>query len=151
SGDYFHYDSIQDDAHFDPIRDIPAFRAFMSAARPDRNYAAVWRRAPGYNPDQPPRFLPVERHHVDPAAPPTGCLELMAKGFRPISISVVELPGDGALAAASLWQQPVVQVGDRDGLARRRANAAVALARLGSPDEVQRLLEHRPDPSVRSY
>jgi formylglycine-generating enzyme required for sulfatase activity len=39
----------------------------------------------------------------------------------------------------------------REKLAKRQANAAVALFRLGQPGKVWPLLEHRPDPRVRSY
>ena len=40
---------------------------------------------------------------------------------------------------------------DREHLAKRQANAAVALLRLGQPDGVWPLLKHSPDPRVRSY
>ncbi len=40
---------------------------------------------------------------------------------------------------------------DKEHLAKRQANAAVALLRLGQPDVVWPLLKHGPDPRVRSY
>ncbi len=40
---------------------------------------------------------------------------------------------------------------DKEHLAKRQANAAVALLRLGQPDGVWPLLKHSPDPRVRSY
>ncbi len=40
---------------------------------------------------------------------------------------------------------------DKEKLAKRQANAAVALLRLGQPDAVWPLLKHGPDPRVRSY
>jgi formylglycine-generating enzyme required for sulfatase activity/tRNA A-37 threonylcarbamoyl transferase component Bud32 len=40
---------------------------------------------------------------------------------------------------------------DREQLAKRQANAAVALLRLKQPDQVWPLLKHSPDPRVRSY
>src|SRR5262249_56439517 len=40
---------------------------------------------------------------------------------------------------------------DRERLARRQANAGVALLRLGASAPVWPLLEHRPDPRARSY
>jgi formylglycine-generating enzyme required for sulfatase activity len=40
---------------------------------------------------------------------------------------------------------------DKEQLAKRQANAAVALLRLGEPDPVWPLLEHTPDPRLRSY
>jgi serine/threonine protein kinase/formylglycine-generating enzyme required for sulfatase activity len=39
----------------------------------------------------------------------------------------------------------------RDKLAKRQANAAVALLRMNQPEKVWRLLKHSPDPRVRSY
>jgi formylglycine-generating enzyme required for sulfatase activity/tRNA A-37 threonylcarbamoyl transferase component Bud32 len=39
----------------------------------------------------------------------------------------------------------------RERLAKRQANAAVALLRLNQPDKVWPLLQHRPDPRTRSY
>jgi formylglycine-generating enzyme required for sulfatase activity len=39
----------------------------------------------------------------------------------------------------------------REALAKRQANAAVALLRMDQPDKVWPLLTHRPDPRVRSY
>jgi formylglycine-generating enzyme required for sulfatase activity/tRNA A-37 threonylcarbamoyl transferase component Bud32 len=40
---------------------------------------------------------------------------------------------------------------DRDALARRQANAAAALLRLGEENPAWPLLQHTPDPTVRSY
>ena len=40
---------------------------------------------------------------------------------------------------------------EREKLAKRQANAAVALTRLGEMDRVLPLLTHSPDPSLRSY
>ena len=40
---------------------------------------------------------------------------------------------------------------ERDALARRQAQAAVALARLGKTERLWPLLQHSPDPTLRSY
>ena len=40
---------------------------------------------------------------------------------------------------------------EKDAFARRQANAAAALFKLGAPDALWPLLAHRPDPRVRSY
>jgi eukaryotic-like serine/threonine-protein kinase len=40
---------------------------------------------------------------------------------------------------------------DKEKLAKRQANAAVALLKMGQPEKVWPLLNHRPDPRVRSY
>jgi formylglycine-generating enzyme required for sulfatase activity len=55
------------------------------------------------------------------------------------------------LLAASIWHRPVVADADKERLAKRQANAAVALLRLGQEAEVWPLLRHRPDPRLRSY
>jgi hypothetical protein len=39
----------------------------------------------------------------------------------------------------------------RETLAKRQANAAVALLRMNQPEKVWPLLQHSPDPRVRSY
>ena len=39
----------------------------------------------------------------------------------------------------------------RETLAKRQANAAVALLRMNQPEKVWPLLKHSPDPRVRSY
>ncbi|MBV8556855.1 MAG: SUMF1/EgtB/PvdO family nonheme iron enzyme, partial [Planctomycetaceae bacterium] len=46
---------------------------------------------------------------------------------------------------------PEAKDDEKDRLAQRQANAAVALVRLGRPENVWPLLRHSPDPSVRSY
>jgi formylglycine-generating enzyme required for sulfatase activity len=65
-------------------------------------------------------------------------------------------PASGPLAAtelltASVWQRPLVPDGAKERLAKRQANAAAALLRLGQPQPVWPLLRHAPDPRARSY
>ena len=47
--------------------------------------------------------------------------------------------------------KPLVSAADKETLAGRQANAAVALLRMGKPEKVWPLLKHSPDPRVRSY
>jgi eukaryotic-like serine/threonine-protein kinase len=51
----------------------------------------------------------------------------------------------------SLWHRSLVAEEAKDRLARRQANAAVALLRLGREQKVWPILQHRPDPRTRSY
>ena len=51
----------------------------------------------------------------------------------------------------SVWHRPLVPEDPKDRLARRQANAAVALLRLGREQKVWPILQHRPDPRTRSY
>jgi serine/threonine protein kinase/formylglycine-generating enzyme required for sulfatase activity len=65
--------------------------------------------------------------------------EGVANAFDPLEKVLVERPGTGAVKEARL------------ALARRQANAAVALAALGRWEKVSPLLRHTPDPTLRSY
>jgi formylglycine-generating enzyme required for sulfatase activity len=82
------------------------------------------------------------------------CRELERQGYRPVAISVAPFPSSGgrpALLGVSVWHRPVVPDADKERLAKRQANAAVALMRLGRPELAWPLLRHRPDPRLRSY
>jgi hypothetical protein len=58
-----------------------------------------------------------------------------------------------ALAGEELGQQSPVKAseGKKELFAKRQANAAVALLRLGTPERVWPILKHSPDPRARSY
>ena len=47
--------------------------------------------------------------------------------------------------------KPLVPEGEKETLAKRQANAAVALLKMGKSEEVWPLLKHSPDPRVRSW
>jgi serine/threonine protein kinase/formylglycine-generating enzyme required for sulfatase activity/tetratricopeptide (TPR) repeat protein len=137
------FDTMDDDPALDPIRDDPAFAAVMKAGRPDRRYAAVWSRDAS--------FEAASIHGVDPASQVERCRELISKGYRPVSWSVsLTTPGGPPLAAA-VWHRPLVPEVVKDQRAERKARAAAALVRLGSPESVWPLLEHSPDPRLRSF
>ncbi len=53
--------------------------------------------------------------------------------------------------STSVWHRPLVAEEAKDRLARRQANAAVALLRLGREQRVWPILQHCPDPRTRSY
>jgi formylglycine-generating enzyme required for sulfatase activity len=88
---------------------------------------------------------------LDPAAHLERCRRLAAQGYRPVALSVAQVAAGQPLVSASAWQRPVVPDDVRNRLATRQANAAAALAQLGRPETVWPLLEHRPDPQLRSY
>jgi formylglycine-generating enzyme required for sulfatase activity len=87
---------------------------------------------------------------LDPAAHRGRWRDLAGRGYRPAALTVVEV-GGGRLLAGSVWHLPVVPEAAQDALARRQAQAAVALLQLGAPERVWPLLEHRPDPRLRSF
>jgi hypothetical protein len=90
-----------------------------------------------------------EAHGLDPAAHLARCRDLAAKGYRPAAVTVVE--AGGRPLTGSVWQRPVVPEAAKDALAKRQAQAAVALLQLGAAERVWPLLEHSPDPRVRSF
>ena len=130
-----------DDADFDPIRDDPSLAEIMKPGFPDRRYTAVW------NTDASFESIPI--YGVDPASQLKQCRDLIAHGYRPVSLTLTRATSDGPLATASVWHRPVVSEEVKDRLAERQARAAVALVRMGKAEHVWPLLRHRADPRVR--
>src|SRR5438067_4507634 len=76
----------------------------------------------------------------------------MGRGYRLASLSVAEMGVGEPLGTASVWHRCVAASEDeKERLAKRQANAAVALLRMGQPATVWPLLQHRPDPRLRTY
>jgi hypothetical protein len=137
------FGKMDQDADLDPIRDDPAFAEIMKAGHPDRRYAAVW--------DTDASFEAIPIFGLDPAAHLRKCREVIAQGYRPISLSLARTIPEGPMATASIWHRPVVQEETKDHLAKRQARAAVALVRMGKAEEVWSLLRHSADPRLRSF
>jgi serine/threonine protein kinase/formylglycine-generating enzyme required for sulfatase activity len=140
---YSDYDHMEEDADLDPIRDLPAFAGIMASGQADRRYSAVW--------SGDARFEALPVFGLDPGAHTARCRELMAQGYRPVSISATTTIPDGSPVTASVWHRPVVSDDVKDALAMRQARAAIALARLGKADAVWPLLRHSADPRLRSF
>jgi formylglycine-generating enzyme required for sulfatase activity len=121
----------------DPPWSALAGRAAQLAAPPEPYYASCWRADAAF--DQ------VAAHGLDPAAHLARCREWVQQGYRPAALTVA------GPVAASVWHRPVITEDAKERLAKRQANASVALLRLGQPERVWPLLRHRPDPRVRSY
>jgi formylglycine-generating enzyme required for sulfatase activity len=117
-------------------------REAAESGPPGLDFAAVWI-------DSAER-VSEERHGREPAAHLGQCRDLAGRGYRPVALTAVEM-GDGRLLSGSVWQLPVVPEAAKDALAKRQAQAAVALLQLGAPERVWPLLEHKPDPRVRSF
>jgi tetratricopeptide (TPR) repeat protein len=138
------FGKMDEDGDLDPIRDNPAFAEMMKAGHPNHRYAAVW------NSDAV-KFESIPVYGLDPAAHSQKCRELIAQGYRPVSWSVSRTNPEGLLVTASVWHRPTVQEDVKDRLAERQARAAIALARLGKPEEIWPLLRHSADPRLRSF
>jgi hypothetical protein len=117
-------------------------RQVAESGPPGLDFAAVWI-------DSADR-VSEERHGLEPAAHLGQCRDLAGRGYRPAGLTVVE-GGGGRLLAGAVWHLPVIPEAAKDALAKRQAQAAVALAQLGAPERVWPLLEHKPDPRLRSY
>ncbi len=116
---YTDYGHMQEDADFDPIRDLPAFAEIMKPLHPDRSYAAVWTG------DVPFEAIPL--FGVDPTTHVQRCRELVAQGYRMVALSVARTSPEGPPITASVWDRPVIKEETRDRLAERQARAAIAL------------------------
>src|SRR5262249_55089286 len=119
---------------------------WQSAGAPERDYSYVRHSSA--------RFVSVEAHGLSVGEHARRCRAWAARGYRPQALSVAAFPpgaGREASLAASVWHRPVVPEADLDDLARRQAQAAVALVRLGQGGEVWPLLRHGSDPRLRSY
>jgi serine/threonine protein kinase/formylglycine-generating enzyme required for sulfatase activity len=138
------FGKMDEDADLDPIRDTQEFAEIMTAAYPDRRYGAVWSQDVA-------RFEAVSVCGQDPATHLQKCRELIAQGYRPVSLSLAVTASNTSPAAASVWHRPVVKEETKDQLAERQARAAVALARMGKAGEIWSLLQHSADPRLRSF
>jgi hypothetical protein len=88
---------------------------------------------------------------LTPAEQLRRCRDLAGHDYRPASLSVAEVGAGQPLVTAFLWQRPGVPDEDKERLAERQSNAAVALLRMNHTEKVWPLLKHSPDPRVRSY
>jgi formylglycine-generating enzyme required for sulfatase activity/tetratricopeptide (TPR) repeat protein len=147
---YTNYLQMQTDPNLDPLREQPAFTQLLQVGRLERHYLAVWHPVAG--------FRSTEVHGLDPDQHLARCRSLVTQGYRPAAISgafvssslVGDDKGGGSIVSASVWHQPLVPEEHKEALAKRQANAAVALVRLGHGEKVWPLLKHSPDPRVRS-
>ena len=140
---YSDYNHMQEDADLDPLRQLPAFADIMKAGHLDRSYAAVW--AGDFRFEASPLF------GLDTAAHLQRCRELVAQGYRMVTLSVARTSPEAPPITASVWHRPVITEETKDQLAQRQARAGVALVRMGKAEEVWPLLRHSADPRLRSY
>jgi serine/threonine protein kinase/formylglycine-generating enzyme required for sulfatase activity len=124
-------------------KELAASDVNMKGGRPERRYAAVWTSGS--------RHDVATSHGLDPAAHLQRCRDFRSQGYRIRSVSLVRTGPEEPLVTASVWHRPLVSEDVKDQLAMRQGRAAIALIRLGRPEEVFRLLQHSPDPRLRSF
>jgi serine/threonine protein kinase/formylglycine-generating enzyme required for sulfatase activity len=125
------------------LADVQVDAAVGITRQGDSRYAAIWHPLPDWT--------SIESHGLDPTQHLARAKELLGQGYRPVAWSVAQPAPSGPRVTASVWHRPIVPAGDKEKIAKRQANAAVALFKMGQPDEVWRLFKHQPDPRVRSY
>jgi len=116
---------------------------FTKEGHPDRRYGAVWSSGAAHE------AMPL--YGLDPVAHEKKSRELVAQGYRPVSLSVTRTTAEDPLVTASVWHRPVISEEAKDRLAQRQARAAIALVRMGKAEDVWPLLRHSPDPRLRSF
>jgi formylglycine-generating enzyme required for sulfatase activity len=109
---------------------------------PERSYAGTFQASVAFDSAWAPGLTLAEQRQR--------CRELIRQDYRPTALSAAALEG-GTLLTASIWHRPVVPDADKERLAKRQANAAATLLRLGQAEPVWPLLRYRPDPRARSY
>lgn len=140
---YNNYSHMQTDPDLDPLHDHPGYQELLSKGDLDCRYAAVWNVSAEYESAESHGLLPKD--HV------ARCQELLSQGYRPVAFSAAAIGEDHTLISASVWHRPIVSEEAKETLAKRQANAAVALVRMGHGEEVWPLLKHSPAPRVRSW
>ena len=136
--DFAHMDT---DADLDGLRNEAAFQALLAQRHLGRRYGLVRHVSTTHE--------GTELHGLPLVELLRRGRELAARGYRPVGLSVVE--EDGKLVAASVWQRPVVSELAWDRLGQRRANAAVALLKLGRPESAWPVFQHGAHPDAQTY
>ncbi|MEZ6127574.1 MAG: SUMF1/EgtB/PvdO family nonheme iron enzyme [Planctomycetaceae bacterium] len=133
---YSNYSHMQEDPDLDPIRDHGGFLALMKPGNLDLRYTAVW--------NESSQFESKESHGLSPEKHLQQCRRFQDQGYRLVSVSAASVNGD--LVTASVWHRPTISREAREVLARRQANAAIAMARLSQHDKLLPALRVTDDP-----
>ena len=138
---YADFGQMNVDEDLDFIRELPAFKTLTASSNLDQSYLAIWHPVAG--------FESIEVHGLGAADHLAKCSELLRQGYRLASLSAFQ--AQNSVTTASVWRRPLVPDDDKEKLAKRQANAACALLKLGRPEKVWSLLKHSADPRLRSY
>lgn len=138
---YQNYSHMQTDSDLDPIRKHGEFVELMQKGQLDHRFAAVWNISSD--------FESLESHGLSPAEHLAKCRDLEGRGYRMMSIGAASIKGK--ILTTSVWHRPLIAEIEKETLARRQANAAVAALRMGHGEKVWPLLKQSPDPRLRSW
>ena len=125
------------------IADLQVDLRLASSANLDRSVIAIWHPVAG--------FESTALHGLSVADHIVKSRDLLKQGYRLASLSTHSAHAGAPLTTASVWHRPLVPEDAKEMLAKRQANAACALCRLGRSDQVWPQFQHRPRPAERSY
>ena len=109
-------------------------------------YSAVWHRG-----GLAKSFESQRLHALTPAEQLQQGRTLVDEGYRPAALAVAWVGGNNPLMTASVWHRPIFTDEHENGLAKRKANAAISLLHLDQVGKVWPLLEQAKDPRLRTY
>ncbi len=112
-----------------------------TAADPEIRYASLWNASPQYE--------SIECVGSTPDLHRNQCQALQDQGYRIASLRAASV--DGEIVTASVWRRPLIPDQEREDLARRQANAAIAAFQMGKFEQLWPRLKHRPDPRLRTW
>jgi serine/threonine protein kinase/formylglycine-generating enzyme required for sulfatase activity len=143
---YSDFEHLQSDSDLEAVRSRAEFRDLLKCANLDRWYLSAWHDSTETESE--------EIHGLDPAAHLARCRELARQGYRPAALTAADLCKAGAagsIVTGSVWHRPVVSDAAKDLLAKRQAQAAIGLLRLGQTDQLWPLLDQSTDPRRRTF
>ena len=132
---------IESEPDLDAIRGIRGFVEFLDSPAIATRYGAVWNDSSKVE-SRAVHGLSVGEH-LNQAR------ELSEKGYRIASLGVASVSGD--MIVGAVWHRPVVHDDVKERLARRQANAALALMLLGQGDSVWPYLQETKDPRLQTW
>ncbi len=134
-------DRLRSDSEFVPLAHLPEFEALMQGSQVGP-FAHVLTSETS-----------VESTVTNAAyfCPPESLQAMMKVGWKPAAVCVAPADAPDAGSVTIVWQRPIAGDEQRENLAVRQTQAAIALLRLGEPDTVWPLLRHSQDPRLRSY
>lgn len=136
--------NIVGDTDLNPVRNVPAYQSLVAAFE-DVRYSASWIEKPAFT-SRSLFGLTVDEHRDQ-------CQKLVSAGFRPVaigSLTVARESGRDKSMMGSVWHLPKVPAQKRMAWAKRKANAAIALARLSQYESMLPLLRVSDDPETMS-
>ena len=143
------YHLLDDESAFDSIREDERYRQFVAshASQLSLRYAGVWLAEPDFD-STVVTGLTVDKHLAR-------CRELVESGYRMVAIAAASDSSahnePQSLRASSVWHRPSIRESTKEHLAKRKANAAIVLLRLGRAEDVRHLLRSSNDNRVRSW